>query len=97
MTEELSYKDNKVLATEVSGNRLANDVQLVTSLEQQSNTLDVYKFRDFLATLDGIKFSPVTFDNKEVAGASFLFSDENNIKIGNARYTLSVCFSYPDQ
>lgn len=92
MAQELS-DECKLLDTKVLGNQVANGVRLVTSLDEQHfRALNVYEFRDFLATLDGIEFFPITYDGNDAFGASFLCSDENSEKIENAGYILRIFF-----
>ena len=92
MAQELS-DECKLLDTKVLGNQVANGVRLVTSLDEQHfRALNVYEFRDFLATLDGIEFFPITYDGNDAFGASFLYSKENSEKIENAGYILRIFF-----
>lgn len=93
MTENLGDESIKLLDTEVLGNILATGVRLVTSLDEQDfNELNVYGFRDFLATLDGIEFFSMNYNGNKAFGASFLHSKENSEKISNAGYILRISF-----
>ena len=84
MSENL-YEDIRLIDAEAQGDRL------VTFLDEQHfNEQDVYEFRDFLATLEGIEFGPITFDDNEVFGASFLYNSENSEKIKEAGYSLMI-------
>ncbi len=80
-----NFEDIRLIDAEVSGDRLVTFLD-----EQRFNELDVYEFRDFLATLDGIEFGPITFDDNEVFGASFLYNSENSEKIKEAGYSLMI-------
>ncbi len=75
----------KVLDAEVSGDRLVTFLD-----EQRFNESNIYEFRNFLETLDGIEFGQVTFDEHEEFGASFLNSKENSDKIEAAGYSLMI-------
>lgn len=84
MSENL-YEDIRLIDAEAQGDRL------VTFLDEQHfNEQDVYEYRDFLATLEGIEFGPITFDDNEVFGASFLNNEQNSDKIEAAGYSLMV-------
>lgn len=99
MSGKLRHNSNKTLAAEVKDTQLATGVRLFTSLVPQyfktwsHNYEDIYKFKNLLATLDGIEFGPITFDNKKMYGASFIFNDENSEKISNAGFKLRVFFA----
>lgn len=80
-----NFENIKLIDAEAQGNRL------VTFLDEQHfNEQDVNEYRDFLATLDGIEFGPMTFDDNEVFGASFLDNKQNNDKIKEAGYSLMI-------
>ena len=84
MSENL-YEDIRLIDAEAQGDRLVTFLD-----EQRFNELDVNEFRDFLATLEGIEFGPITFDDNEVFGASFLNNEQNSDKIEAAGYSLMV-------
>jgi len=74
-----NFEDIKLIDAEVSGDRL------VTFLDEQDQ-----EYRAFLETLEGIEFGPITFDDNELFGASFLNSKENGDKIEAAGYSLMI-------
>jgi len=74
-----NFEDIKLIDAEVSGDRL------VTFLDEQDQ-----EYRAFLETLEGIEFGPITFDDNEEFGASFLNSKENSDKIKAAGYSLMI-------
>jgi hypothetical protein len=74
-----NFEDIKLIDAEVSGDRL------VICFNEQDQ-----EYRAFLETLEGIEFGPITFDDNEVFGASFLYSSENSEKIKEAGYSLMI-------
>ncbi len=78
MSENL-YEDIRLIDAEAQGDRL------VICFNEQDQ-----EYRAFLETLEGIEFGPITFDDNEVFGASFLNNEQNNDKIKTAGYSLMI-------
>ncbi|MDQ1251364.1 MAG: hypothetical protein QG646_437 [Euryarchaeota archaeon] len=61
--------------------------RLVVLLNEQNPNLE---YMEFLKTLEGIEFGPVTFDGNDEFGASFLNTQLNHDKFEEAGYPLMI-------
>lgn len=81
MTEDLEYEGIHLCDAEAT----KDNSRLIICVNEQN-----LEYRAFLETLDGIEFGPITFDDNEVFGASFLNNEQNHDKITAAGYSLMI-------